>query len=369
MSAGGFAYCLLMPSLLQRLYRTKLALIATLFTGSGIVLLGAASWHDWGRIPVVDIGSALLTTGLLALVFEYFDAQDADERLGAVIEAKAPVLRDAVLEGFATSPERMRSLASPDVIDLVIRNSIAAQLRDPQLAADLYTNLAWQIGEVTKPPQYDAHVTVSLTPTSHGPTDGFGSLFEVTTRWQYRTPKPPAVMRFSAVSDHDTYRRLVADPASVETWLTEPPTRPVQDEHDPFELLQCVINGVPHPIQRHTDETGVSFTVTPSYPTSGDVDVSYTHRTYAPQLSHLLFIDVGTTKGLRLDFTHSPACGISHVNVLPYIASPTQPRVERSPAGVPNPTISLDFGDAWTFPRSGAAFTWTLHREITPRVR
>lgn len=350
----------LMSSLLQRLYKTKLALIATVFTTSGIAFLAVARWQVWGSIPVGDVGSALLTTGLLALAFEYFDSQDADERLKAVIDTKAPVLRDSVVEGFVTRPERLTSIASPETLNTVIRNCITAQLSDPELAADLYTNLAWQISEATKPPQYDAHVTLSLAPSEHGPRTGFGSMFVVTTRWQYRTPNLPPLLRFSAVTDPQVYQQLTADPASIETWLLHP-------SKDDFELLQCTINGQPQTIARRKNGNNRLFTVTTnSVETSGYIDVTYTHRTLVSQHGHQLFIDFSTTKGLRLDFTYTPECDIRHVNVLPYIASPTQPRVERSPHGITNPSISLDFGDAWTFPRSGVVFTWLLNREVAP---
>lgn len=120
---------------------------------------------------------------------------------------------------------------------------------------------------------------------------------------------------------------------------------------DDFELLQCTINGQPQTIERRKSRKNRLFTVTPnSVETSGYIDVTYTHRTLVSQHGHQLFIDFATTKGLRLDFTYTPECDLRHVNVLPYIASPTQPRVERSPYGITNPSISLDFGDAWTFP-------------------
>jgi hypothetical protein len=120
---------------------------------------------------------------------------------------------------------------------------------------------------------------------------------------------------------------------------------------DDFELLQCTINGQPQTIERRKGGNNRLFTVTPnSVQTNGYIDVTYTHRTLVSQHGHQLFIDFATTKGLRLDLTYTPECDIRHVNVLPYIASPTQPRVERSPHGIPNPSISLDFGDAWTFP-------------------
>jgi hypothetical protein len=73
-----------MPNPLQRLYQTKLALLATIFTFVGVALLVLARWSEatgaWSwlaNLPVTDIGSALFTTGLIVIAFEYIDQQDA----------------------------------------------------------------------------------------------------------------------------------------------------------------------------------------------------------------------------------------------------------------------------------------------------
>lgn len=74
-----------MQSPLDRLYRTKLALLATIATVVGIAVLVLAHWADahaaggWlTDLPVTDIGSALFTTGLIAIFFEYIDQADAE---------------------------------------------------------------------------------------------------------------------------------------------------------------------------------------------------------------------------------------------------------------------------------------------------
>jgi hypothetical protein len=363
-----------MPHLLQRLYRTKLSLLATIFTSTGIILLGVAQWGDWGwldSLPASDIGSALFTTGLIAIVFEYFDSKDADERarhrIRDVFDDQVSVLRDAVIDGFAMQPERLAAVASPETLDRVIRNSLAARVGDADLARDIYANLAQQITHDADRRRYDAQVTITLTPAMQGPRTGLGSMFVVTTRWQYRASSLPALLRFSAVSDHEVYRRLVRDPASIETWFFDPTSTGAAADPSSYQLLQCTINGRPQPIEHRAGDSGHLFTVTTDQAAddaSGGVDVSYTHQTLVTQHGHLLFIDFATTKGLRVNLTYTPDCGIRHVSVLDYISSTTKPRIERSPASVVNPTINIEYDDSWTFPRSGAAFVWVLDREV-----
>jgi len=363
-----------MSHLLQRLYQTKLALIATVFTTSGITLLGVAYWSSWGwldRLPASDIGSALFTTGLIAIVFEYFDSKDADERarhqIRDVFSEQVPMLRDAVIDGFAMQSDRLATVASPQTLDRVIRNSLAARVDDADLARDIYANLAQQIANDAKRRRYDAQVAITLTPSAQGPRTGLGSTFVVTTRWQYRAHNLPALLRFSAVSDHNVYRRLVRDPASIETAFFDPTSKGDAADPSSYQLLQCTINGRPQHIERRADNGSQLFTVATGQAAddaSQGIDVSYTYQTLVTQHGHLLFIDFATTKGLRVNLTYTPDCGIRHVSVVDYISSTTRPRIERSPASIVNPTINIEYDDSWTFPRSGVAFVWVLDREV-----
>ncbi|WP_146073851.1 hypothetical protein [Amycolatopsis sp. CA-126428] len=353
-----------MPSVLQRLYKTKLMLIASISTSIGVIMLTIAALRGWGTISFIEVGAGLAGLGILPIIIEFYVSKDNDERLSAAIDAKASVLAAAVLDGLAGSPQRAQSLA-PQVRTQVVRNCIAADVNDAELATDLSGHLEWQISQTLRPRRYDAHITVSLTPAKHGPSTGLGSLFEVMTTGRYRTPSLPEIMRFSAVSDHRTYRALLNDPSSIETWLTEPPAPGVEVDHEPLELLQCVINGIPQTIERQATDAGLLFGVARNQQANkdtGDFDVSYTHKTYATQHGHLLYVDFLATKGLRLDFTYTPNCDIRYVNVLPYSTGPRQPRIERSPADAANQTIRLEFGaNAWA---TGVAFTWTLDREV-----
>jgi hypothetical protein len=76
-----------MRSPLQRLYKTKLAFLATIFSVGGIALLvladGANHQHGlaWlNQLPIADLGSVLFTTGLVVIAFEYLDSKDSEER-------------------------------------------------------------------------------------------------------------------------------------------------------------------------------------------------------------------------------------------------------------------------------------------------
>lgn len=135
-----------MQDLLHRLYQTGVILLAVLLTVVGLGLLFLAHWAanephwSWMRnLPVSDIGSGLFTTGLLAVAWQYFTQAVADDhtmqRFRHVLKAEAPDIRDAVIQGFAFTPDDLARVASPDTIDQIVRNTLALQLGDQELAA------------------------------------------------------------------------------------------------------------------------------------------------------------------------------------------------------------------------------------------
>ena len=145
-----------MRDLLDQLYKTKLQLLAVLSTVGGIALLLLARWTEtvadasWlTNLPLTDLGSALFTTGLLAVAFEYLDRKDGDERanqrLRQVLREEAPAIRDAVVDGFAFNADALKNVASPELLDRIVSNALALRLGDPALAHDAYTDLRDQV--------------------------------------------------------------------------------------------------------------------------------------------------------------------------------------------------------------------------------
>ncbi|MFC1438469.1 hypothetical protein ABUW04_09400 [Streptacidiphilus sp. N1-10] len=249
-----------MQSPLQRLYRTKLALLATVSTVAGIGLLVLAHWvsgHLYGswvlNLPIGDVGSALFTTGLIAILFEYINQADAEERanerLRKVLKEEAPAIRDAVVDGFAFAPEALTNVSSPETLDRIITNCLTIQLGDPELAADSYTDLREQV--VRSPERfYDARVSADLAPWEGDPSTG-DSMFVATIRWEYRVTPTSSTMRFACVSDLDEYRELRQDLSVTDAWYFEPlaglngaaPEAATEQDIDALDLIHAGLTG------------------------------------------------------------------------------------------------------------------------------
>ncbi|GAA2738634.1 hypothetical protein [Actinocorallia aurantiaca] len=365
-----------MPSLLDELYKTKLQLIAVVSLVSGITLLLLAHWSTTASsaptwlavLPVSEIGSTLFGTGLLAVFFEYMDRKHGDERtdqrIRVAIRTEAPAIRKAVFDSLAFTPEGLKDITSPDILDRIATNALGLRLGDNQLASDLYADLRAQV--VRSPERWhDVHVTVDLAPWTSGPAAGRGSMFVATIRWEYRTIPAKSAMRFVCVSDVQEYRELLRDPAVDAAWYFGRTAPIPAASREAFEVVQLSVNGKARTIRRseRQDEQSYSANLGTTNMDGKPVTVAYTYRLLVQRHGHVLYLDLPRpAKGLKATLNYGEA-GIRRVNTLDFIASAESSRVENSPADVPSSSVSIGF-DGWVFPRSGVAFVWVLEEEL-----
>jgi hypothetical protein len=363
-----------MQELLNRLYKTKLQLLAVVSTVAGIALLFFAHWAntvtnaDWlTNLPLTEIGSALFTTGLLAVAFEYVDRKDGDERanerLRQVLREEAPTMRKAVVDGFTFSADALKDVASPELLDRLITNALALRLDDHALAADVYTDLRDQLVQ-TSERWHDVKVSIALSPWDGGPAAGDGSMFVATMRWEYRVRPSTPTVRFACVADIDEYRELLRDPTIVSVWYFGRTSGIDAASPEAFALVQCAVDGVDRPIRRAQRKGSQLYTATlPTTAIDQEVTISCLYRVLVQRHGHLLYLDIPRpTKGLQVQFSYG-GCGIRRVNTLDFIASARQPRILRSPGSVPTPSVEIGF-DGWIFPKSGVVFVWVLEEEM-----
>lgn len=365
-----------MRNTLTRLYQVKLQFLATLCTIAGIALLLLARWSDhlpgWRwleALPITDLGSALFTTGLIVIAFEYIDRKNGEiravQRLRQVLREQAPAMRDAVIDGFAFKPDDLNRVASPDTLDRIAQNSLAIRLGDRSLAHEVYADLRQQVIQA-RDRRHNLDVAITLTPWDKGPARGKGAMFVATLRWEYEVVPSSPVMRLACVSDLAEYRELSRDPSIAEVWHFEPINGLDGAAPEAFEVVQFTVNGKTRPSRRMARAGMQVFTVSFGKATEAadrPVKISYTYRTLVQQNSHLLYVQVGKlAKGIKVELWYGE-CGIRYVNVLDMIAGATETRIARTPKTVPTPSVAVSF-DGWVFPRSGVAFVWVLEGEV-----
>jgi hypothetical protein len=304
-----------MQDLLRRLNKTRLTLLAVLLTAIGLGLLFAAHWAvdepDWSwlqKVPVSDIGSGLFTIGLLAVAWQYFTQEVADDHtmqlFRTVLKEEAPDIRDAVIQGFAFTPDDLARVASSATIDQIVRNTLALQLGDHDLAAEVYADLRKQV--IQSPERrYNCTIAVDLTPWHEAPRGDEPAMFIATVRCEYRVVPTSLTMRFSCVFDQDVYRELLQDSTSALVWYFKPTADLHGGSDDAFGLVQFTVDGKPQTIRRTKQARGQSYVV--NLPDSRaqeadasasssprEVTISYAYRVLVRRQGHLLYLDIGT---------------------------------------------------------------------------
>ncbi|HJP68952.1 MAG TPA: hypothetical protein VJ846_08640 [Sphingomicrobium sp.] len=357
----------------QRLYQTKLALMATIATAIGLAMQVISYWLDpstrstWFVSNLGGLGAGLLGIGLLGVLFQYVgdqaNEQSALRRTRTVLRELVPEMRDAVIQGFAFNPDDMARVANPVVLDQVARNVLALQLGDRNLADDAYTDLRNQV--IQAPERWhDVSVSIALAPWEQGTASGPDAMFVATLRWEYRTIPAASAVRFACVADQAEYRELLRDPTIASVWYFGKPAGHDAGSRSSYELVEFMVNGQTRPIRR-TQRTGsqvYNATIPKTASPGTEVTISCTYRVLVKQQGHLLYLDLPRpTKGLHIQLAYG-GCGIRTVNPLDFIASSQQARVSRTLASAPSPSVDIGF-DGWVFPRSGVAFVWSLENE------
>lgn len=375
-----------MRDALDRLYKTKLQLLAVLSTLLGVILLlvahsiGQLSELGWlANVPLTDIGSALFTTGLLAVAFEYIDRRDGDERanqrLRQVLREEAPAIRDAVINGFAFAPDDLARVATPETLDQIIQNGLAIRLGDQRFAEELYVDIRdqairsierWSDARINIRLSMDRSSAESTAPASSSKQAREPKRLIVTMRHEYTTVPASQTRRFASVSDRAEYRELTQEGAATFVWFTNPSSGVDAGSTEAFELVQFSVDGVERPIRRSARKGGQMYSVNLGVPeTERDrpVTLAFTYRLMPPAHNRWLFVDVEQpTRGLDVELDYSDTA-IAQVNMLDFIASSQKSIVTKTPPRVPGKTVGLEF-DGWLLPKSGVVFVWTTEDDL-----
>ena len=186
------------PSLHARLRKTKAALLATVLTLAGILLIMLNGWltglnlGDWSwlhALPLGELGGTLFGAGLLGTLFEYSFRKDQEaattRQFRQIIHDKAPAMRDAVIEGFAIRPEDLKRVANPELLDAIAANVMALRLGDEQFAREIYADIRDQAIRAVER-WHDVEVRIRLSSALERSTVGT-PLFDLTVEWEYTT--------------------------------------------------------------------------------------------------------------------------------------------------------------------------------------
>ena len=364
------------PSLYTRLRKTKAALLATVLTLAGILLVMLNGWlsglnlGDWAwlhALPLGELGGTLFGAGLLGTLFEYSFRKDQEatttRQFRQIIHDEAPAMRDAVIEGFRFNTDDLERIATPQLLDELAVNSLGMRFGDAAFGREVYGDIKHQ-AITAEERWYDARVDATLgipRVRSVAPNP----FFDLLVRWEYTVVPKHRFRKFAVVSDRQRYDQMVAERGETSVWFKPSGTGLDVTDEASFALVEFSVNGSSVSIERTADTHSQIYTVdigedlvTAQQP----VVMSFTYRSRLRRDGHMVHFDVDRpTKGFELELNYQDA-GIAKMKLVDFISSTRRARVSEAPdvAGVKKYTMSYN---GWVLPRAGVAFVWILEDE------
>ena len=361
----------------RQLKHTKTLLSVMLLVTAGTILIALgrklmASTAWYAVVPLTELGGILIGAGLLSVWLDTYLRREQDvieeSRLRRILTENAPAMRDAVIQGFAGDTNDLKRVATPELLDQVITNSLGLRLDDHEFASEIYTDIREQ-AIMVKERWHDAILSVQLSPlpagsgtrkaspTKQTDTSNPGGYFSVTVRWEYRTVLGHDQQRFVCTADRGEYDELRAAHDGTYVWHLGNSSDLDAAAATSFELLSFTVDGKPRTIRRYQRKDSQTYTVNLGERTDQMVTVAYTYRTLVAADGNLLFFSIDQpTNGLKVDLDYR-GTGIERISVLDLIPSVRPTRIERPAPKTGAETIRIDI-DGWIFPRSGVAWVW-----------
>lgn len=360
----------------HRIRRIKAALLAVSLTFAGVLLMGLSSLLantdmprlDWlATLPLGELGGTLFGAGVLGTLFEYSFRKDQEvsnmEQFRSIIKEQAPVMRDAVIEGFAIHPDDLKRVANPELLDDIASNVMALRLGDRQFAEEIYRDIRDQaIRAVERWHDVDVQIRLSGIPER---STGGAPLFDVTVEWEYTTIPFVAVRRLMSVSDRAEYNEVRDDAPATQAWFMTPRPGIDASSRDSYELLEFSVDGEPLKIRRSVRKSGQTYSVDLGSHRDAvtPVRIRQVFRTRTPKWGHRLYFELPQPArgfSVSLDYTNTD---IAHMNVSDTVAGTRAVRQTRTPKGAVGREVSIE-GTGWYMPKTGFSFSWTLESEL-----
>ena len=364
------------PSLHARLRKTKAALLATVLTLAGVLLIMLNGWlaglnlDNWSwlhALPLGELGGTLFGAGLLGTLFEYSFRKDQEaattRQFRQIIHDEAPAMWDAVIEGFAIRPEDLKRVANPELLDAIAANVMALRLGDEQFAREIYADIRDQAIRAVER-WHDVEVRIRLSSALERSTNGT-PLFDLTVEWEYTTVPAGPVRRFASTSDRAEYRELLLDVPATSPWFMQSRFGVDAASRGCYELLELTVDGRPQSFRRSARRTGQVYTVTldEAAMSGEEVRIRQTFRVVTPASGHRIYVELpqpARDVSLVLDYTNTD---IATMTVTDMVSSSRSPHVSHAPAATNGRVIHVD-APGWLLPKTGFAFTWTLQSEL-----
>jgi hypothetical protein len=370
---------------LQRIYRLKLLLLGTVLALIGILTSILADWLSETTAPhlfvslLSALADVLVVTGAIGIAVDFFTGTDKDaadtERLRSLLKEAAPDFRDAVISGFAETPENMRGVATTQTLDKLATNALALRLGDAKFAAEIYQGL---LAQAIRTPErwHDVDVNVRLSSIDESSTVGAARdslaelLFDVVVTWEYTLVPSTRIQRFASTNDLDEFRDFLNDVPATSAWYVPEGSADAR-EPTAFEVLSYSADGKDLKIRRDVRRSGQTYSVDLGAELlfkKQPVRIRHVYRTVVSRPGHRFRIGLTQpTERVRilLDYTETDIADLK-VGDLVSSAAPTE--VKFLPTDAPAKQVEVTV-PGWVLPQAEVTFVWTLEGELPAHRR
>lgn len=370
-------------TLLIRIYRLKL-----LFIGALLVILGlmASALGDWLALQAFDhlfvvlvqsLADVFLVTGAIGIAVDFFTGRDKDaadtERLRNLLKEAAPDFRDAVITGFAETPDQMRGVATTETLDKVATNALALRLGDEKFAGEIYQGL---LAQAIRTPErwHDVDVNVRLSSIDESSTAGAAreslsvELFDVVVTWEYTLVPSTRIQRFASTNSLEEFRDFLNDVPATSAWYIAAATADAR-EPGTFEVLSYSVDGKDLRVRRDVRKSGQTYSVdlgAEATLTRQPVRIRQVYRTVVRKSGHRFRIAVTQpTQRLKVQLDYSDT-DIAELKVNDMVSSAVPSQVKFLPVEAPGKQVECTV-PGWLLPQAEVSFVWTLAGELPAR--
>ena len=366
---------------LQQIYHLKLALFGVLALVVGVALSLVAAgfdelgeWHLLGTV-LSSLSDLLVVTGGIGIAVDFFTGRAKEaadtERLRAVLRDAAPDIRNAVVAGFAETPDNMSGVATTETLDKLATNALALRLGDEKFAAEIYSGLLAQA--IRTPERWsDVDINVRLSCIQERSSDGAARktaapLFDVVVTWEYTLIPSTRIQRFASTNSTDEFREFLDDVPATSTWFIDPQSGADAREPAAFEVLAYSVDGEELPVRRSARRNGQTYSVDLGEVRlleKQPVRIRHVYRTVSRRAGHRFRIALTQpTHGMRmvLDYTDTD---IAELKVGEMLSTAVPAQVKFLPSEAPAKQVEVSV-PGWLLPKAEVSFVWTLSNEAS----
>lgn len=339
------------------------------------MLSTVADHHHWsgflGDFPYEGIGSALISTAIVVLVFEVILREDSERRTligvnNAVSQIQAGV-HGALIREMQVGSADLSEVVNEGQLDLLIRRALETRSGEKQMAQDVYGMLDRQLLQAEER-WTNMVVTADVTPIGADEEWFPGEVsaddyFSFHLNWRYRGVLKSDHLTFASAATQEIYNAMIRS-ATYDYVFRYPPSIPqaLTKYGVGMTVSSASVNGEDLQLVPSPDGSVVATSSNLAELVGSEVDVSYSIRTLTRRDAHVITFEIPRPCRDVQYTLHFDSNTVQAVRMLDFFSTDREVQISHFPNQNEPQTVILAV-NGWVFPKSGFSAVWTLRDE------